>query len=352
MVVKEAQFWLRILVAAFLCLIVYIVPWVIVPFLLAMFLTLLLRPVVRLIMSGTDKLGWKWFPIDIAIILSFILFIMVMVLLINIIVVPFIGEFQLFLVQLPDMVDQMTVLLVRFQREWLDFVPDDFQAMINDLAIKAGNYLVEAAKTGLFAIWNFTSTLVELIVVPIIAFYMLKTGMKFKQAFVSLFPTRYRNHLMKVIQEMDFTLSMYIRGQLLMCCLIAGMVFIGMWFLGVPYPLVIALLAGLVELIPIVGPIIGAIPAILLGGSVSFSLAVKVLIFYIIVQQAEGHLIMPNLMGNVIDIHPVTIIAGVLIGGALFGIFGMMLAVPVLSVLKVAGKHLWYYNKYRDLAKE
>lgn len=348
---KASQFWLRIAVVAFLCLIVYFVPWVIVPFVLALFLALLLRPVVNTIMKLADRMKWRWLPIDGAIIVSFLIFIFAVVLIINSIVVPFIHEFQLFVVQLPAMTDQVMAVIDRIQSDWVSFVPDDAKTMLNDLAVKAGNYLVEVAKNGVFAIWSFTSTLIELIVVPIIAFYMLKAGGTFKRVFVGLFPESYRAHMMNVIEEMDYTLSAYIRGQLLMCCIIAAMVFVGMWALGVPYPLVIALLAGIVELIPIVGPIIGAIPALLLGASVSFSLAIKVLIFYVVVQQLEGHLIMPNLMGNVINIHPVTIIAGVLIGSALFGVFGMMMAVPLLSVLKVAGRHLWYYDKYKNLAQ-
>ncbi len=351
MVMKDSQFWLRIAVVAFLCMIIYFVPWVVVPFILALFLTLLLRPVVAGIMTGADKLGWKWFPVDLAIVLSFLIFILVMVLLINSIVVPFLDQFQLFVSQLPEMTNQVTTMFANLQSQWLAFIPPDAKGVINDLAVKAGNYLVDVAKTGIFAIWSFASKLVELIVVPIIAFYMLKSGSRFKKAFAKLFPGRYQNHILTVIQEMDFMLSAYVRGQLLMCCLMAGMVFVGMWFMDVPYPLVIALLAGIVELVPIVGPIIGAIPAVLLGATVSFSLAVKVLVFYIIVQQMEGHLIMPNLMGNVIEIHPVTIIAGVLIGSASIGIFGMMLAVPVLSIFKVISKHMWYYNKYRELAK-
>ncbi len=349
--VRDAQFWLRIAVALFLCLVVYYVPWLVVPFVLALFLTLLLRPLVNGIMRGVGRLGWKWFPVDLAIIIAFLVFILVMVLIVNRIMVPFLTEFQLFLAQVPQMTDQAIAVAGSLQNQWMEWIPADVQVMIKDLAIKTGNYLVEIAKTGVFAVLQFTSTLVELIVVPIISFYMLKSGGKFKRVFVGLFPVRYQAHLTKVIEEMDFTLSAYVKGQLLMCCLIAILVFLGMWFFGVPYPLVIALLAGIVELVPIVGPIIGAIPAVLLGATVSFSLAVKVLIFYIVVQQFEGHLLMPNLMGNVINIHPVTIIAGVLIGSATLGVFGMMLAVPVLSVLKVCGRHLWYYNKYRDLAK-
>ncbi|MCI5836618.1 MAG: AI-2E family transporter [Veillonellaceae bacterium] len=351
MVKKDTQFWLRIAIVAAICLLIYYVPWIVVPFILALFLCLVLRPLVNAIMRWTRYRNRHWVPIDLAIILSFIIFILVLVLIGNSIIVPFVHEFELFILQVPEMADQAVQLADYLQRNYFEFIPRDVQTVLSDLAVRAGNYLAELAKNGIFAIWAFTSTLIELVVVPIITFYMLKNGAEFKQLFAGLFPQRYRRHILNVIEETDYMLSAYIRGQLLLCLFMAVTVFIGMYFFGVPYPLVIALLAGLVELVPIVGPIVGAIPPILLAATISPALALKVLVFYIIVQQADGHLLMPKLMGNVIQIHPVAIIAGVLIGSALLGLFGMMLAVPTLAVLKVCAKHMWYYNTYEELAQ-
>ena len=82
-----------------------------------------------------------------------------------------------------------------------------------------------------------------------------------------------------------------------MSCIIATLTFLGMWAMGVPYPMVIGLLAAITEWIPIVGPIVGAVPAILLSATVSLSLPIKVIIFYIVIQQIDSHLIMPQVMG-------------------------------------------------------
>jgi len=352
MVTRDAQFWLRIAIVGIVALIVYLEPWVVVPFVLALFLALLLRPLVDVLMAAVTRAGWRRFPVDIAILISFAIFILVMYLIMQSIFVPFINELQLFIAQLPMLTDQMIRMALLFQDRWFDFVPADVQLMIKDLLRRGANYLIEIAQTSVLLLLSFTGTLVELIVVPIIAFYMMKSGDRFKDVFVGLFPDAYRGHLRHIIHEMHETLSAYIRGQLLMCALIAALVFAGMWFFDVPYPLVIALLAGLMELIPIVGPIVGAIPAVLLAGTVSWMLAAKVLVFYIVVQQLEGHVIMPNTMGKVIDIHPVAIIGGVLLGSSVLGIFGMMLAVPVLAVTKVLARHMWYYNRYKRMASE
>ena len=333
---RDAQFWLRIVLVTAVALTVYYVPWIVVPFLIGLFLCLILRPLVDFQMKMAEKLRWRRFPIDIAIIIAFLVFIAVMTILARSIFVPFWHQFEGFVLQIPSLTSQLL---------------ETTQEMINDSLVRAGNYLIDVAKNGIFAVIAFTGTLVELVVVPIITFYMLKAGSTFKRIFAGLFPMEYRQHIMDLVQETDHILSAYIRGQLILCVAIASMVFVGMWWLEVPYPLVIALLAGIVELVPIVGPIVGAIPALLLALTISGALAVKVLIFYIVVQQFDGHILMPKLMGNVIEIHPVAIIAGVLLGSAVLGVFGMMLAVPTLAVLKVITKHMWYYNKYREIAR-
>ena len=104
------------------------------------------------------------------------------------------------------------------------------------------------------------------------------------------------------------------------------------------------------ELVPVLGPIIGAIPPALLGLLQSSHVMAQVIVFYIIVQQLDSHLIMPKVMGHVINVHPVAIIAGVLIGGHLFGILGMMIAVPVLAVLQVVIRHMWFYDYYKVIS--
>lgn len=149
--------------------------------------------------------------------------------------------------------------------------------------------------------------------------------------------------------EMAVVVSNYIRGQVLISIIMGLMVFCGMYFLQVDYPLVLGLLSTLTETIPILGPIVGAIPAIVLAYLVSPVLATKVAVFYIILHQLENHIIVPNVMGHTIDLHPTLVIISLLIGGHLYGIAGMILAVPVAAILKVLLRHLWNLD---DLKKD
>jgi predicted PurR-regulated permease PerM len=118
-----------------------------------------------------------------------------------------------------------------------------------------------------------------------------------------------------------------------------------MLVLDVDYPLVLGLIAALTEAIPVVGPIIGAIPALLLAFLGSPTLALKVLAFYIVIHQLENNVLVPSIMKHTLELHPVAVIISLLIGAHLSGVIGMIVAVPVAAILKVLYKHLWHYQE-------
>lgn len=350
MIKKDPEFWLRIAVVVFLTALVVIAPSILFPFGLSLILALLLHPLAETIQKTVEKLGWKRMPFDLSIILSFIVFLIVLSGVIIYIFVPFVNEFRQFIANIPSMVQDLQNTLPRLERFYsIDVMPPEIRRVAENLMAQIGNYTVRLAQFSLSAIFSFASTMIELIVVPFITFYMIKKGSVFCDVFISLFPERYHNHLYNLFTEIHFVLSAYVRGQLMLSTLMAAVIFLGMLFFNIPYPLVIALLAGVVEMIPVMGPIIGAVPPVLLALVQSTGLAVQVIVFYVFVQQLDGHLVMPKLMGHIIRIHPVAIIAAVLLGGHLYGVVGMMIAVPVLSVLQILLRHMWFYDRYRNM---
>ena len=156
-----------------------------------------------------------------------------------------------------------------------------------------------------------------------------------------MFAVESRERTRNVIEEMALVISGYIRGQVLISIVIGVIVFCGMYLLEIDYPLVLGLLAACTETIPIIGPIVGSVPAIMLAYLVAPALACKVIVFYIIVHQLENHIVVPNIMGHTIALHPVVVIISLLIGGQLLGIIGMMMAVPATAILRVIVRQLW-----------
>ncbi len=348
---RDAEFWMRIaIVVGFLGLVIA-APVVLFPFTVSLVIAILLNPLAKWIHEHVKLFGGlKQLPYDVAILLSFAIFVTVIYMIIIHIFVPFVGEFRAFIKGIPDMVTAVQQAIPELEKQFqLSLMPPEAKNFISRIIQDVGEYTLKLAQFSLSAIFSFASTVIELIVVPFITFYMMKKGNAFIQGFISIFPDRFHGHLSRLFEEIHFILNAYIRGQLLLSVIMAIVVFIGMWSMDIPYPLVIGLLAGMVEMIPLIGPIIGAIPPVLLGLLQGTGVMVKVIIFYVIVQQLDGHFFMPKLMGSIIDVHPVAIIAGVLIGGQLFGILGMMISVPLVAVLQILLRHMWFYNRYKQL---
>lgn len=345
---KGTEFWLRVTILSFFSVLLFLAPDVLFPFGISMFLAILLHPLAQSIQKNIFRLKIKWFPYDFSIIISFIIFVAVVYSIGVHIFVPFINELRAFIKSVPGTLEALQQLMISLEREYsLSLLPPEAKTVIARVIQNIGEYTLKLAQFSISAVFSVASTLLELIVVPFITFYFMKNGKAFKNSFVSLFPDKYNYHLNLLFTEIYNVLHAYIRGQLLLSVIMTIFICIGMSLMDIPYPLVIGLLAGVLEMVPIIGPIIGAIPPILLALLQGTTTALQVTIFYIFVQQLDAHLIMPKLMGTVIDVHPVAIIAGVLIGGQLYGIIGMMISVPFIAVLQVILKHMWFYDKYR-----
>lgn len=345
---KGAQFWLRIAAAVFLGVILFLVPAILFPFGLSLILAILLKPLADLLQRMVVRAGVGRIPYDVWIVVSFVIFAEALYLIAAYVLVPFIKEFKEFAASIPGIIVNIQNAIPRLEAQYqLSSMPPEVKQLIANTLEKIGSYMLQLASVSVSAVFSFAGTIVELIIVPIITFYMIKKGTVFCRGFIGLFPASYTPHLERLFHEIHYVLAAYIRGQLTLCVCMALVVFIGMMALGIPYPLVIGLLAGLVEMIPILGPIIGAVPPVLLGLTQGSAVMVKVILFYIVVQQLDSHLIMPKLMGSIINVHPVAIILGVLVGGHLYGVVGMMIAVPTLAVLQVMLKHMWFYDRYK-----
>ena len=139
----------------------------------------------------------------------------------------------------------------------------------------------------------------------------------------------------KSIIEIEEKLGAWLRGQLFLSLIIGILVFVGLLILNIPYALPLALLAGVMEVIPVIGPIISAIPATLLGLTISPLLGLGVAAMFFVIQQLENHLIVPQVMRKAVGLNPLVVILAIAVGGRLLGFAGALLAVPMAVVLQI-----------------
>jgi predicted PurR-regulated permease PerM len=198
----------------------------------------------------------------------------------------------------------------------------------------------DAVGTVLGAVWGFVGGIFGIVTILILTFYLLVDGDDIVKTFVRLFPTGERLRVEDACRRVTNKVSAWLGGQLLLAAIIGTSAAIGLWLLGVPYFYVLALIAAIGELIPVVGPVLSAIPALLVALTVSPTLVLGVAIFFFAQQQFENHLLVPKVMERQVGVSAVTVIISLLIGGSLLGIVGALLAVPTAAILQVLFQEL------------
>jgi predicted PurR-regulated permease PerM len=184
---------------------------------------------------------------------------------------------------------------------------------------------------------NFVSTVANIVIGFVLSIYLLadKSHLKrqFNDAIKAYLPQEVGRKLLKVLQLSNETFTKFISGQLTEAVILGVLCFIGMLIFGFAYPILISVIIGISSLIPIVGSIIGLIPALFILLMIEPIQALWFLVFIIVLQQIEGNLIYPRVVGGTIGLPPLWVLLGIIIGGGLFGVLGMLLGVPALSVI-------------------
>jgi predicted PurR-regulated permease PerM len=184
-------------------------------------------------------------------------------------------------------------------------------------------------------VWSFVGGVFGLITMLVLTFYLLVDSSGLVSVFLRLFPREQRAKVEDACRRVTNKVSAWLGGQLLLGGIIGSTAAVGLFLMGVPFFYVLALIAGLGEMIPIVGPILSAVPAIAVALSVKPTLALGVIAFFFAQQQLENHLLVPKIMQRQVGISPVFVIVALLIGGSLLGVIGAILAVPTAAILQV-----------------
>ena len=182
------------------------------------------------------------------------------------------------------------------------------------------------------------------VLAPIIAFYLLADLPRIGQVFRALVPERARGDAMVLARRLSQAIGGYFRGQLGVAIVVGIMSSIGMLIIDLPFWLIVGMVAGIFNMIPLIGPWVGAVPGIVIavttGGGISKAIWVAAVMA--IVQQIDNHFISPLVMQRAVKLHPAVVMLSLLAGGTLLGFFGLLLAVPTVAVLKVVCGHVWH----------
>lgn len=261
---------------------------------------------------------------------------------IYILVIAMLGAVVYFII--PPMVEQLKQLATQLPNYF-----DYFSTFISNLSAIGGGQLADGQQnldtisnflnnlsTNIFATTRgFIGGFTALLTIFVLTLYLLLDERGIKNFFIALLPIKQKTQIQAIAHKVGQGLGAWFRGQLLLGLIIGVLVYIGLILLNVPYALTLAMLAGILELIPVIGPIISAIPAILISLSISPTTALMVAVFYILIQELENKLLVPKVMQRTVGLHPVTVIIVLLIGAKLMGLIGILLAVPVTTMIYI-----------------
>lgn len=269
-------------------------------------------------------------------------------------VIPFLRDQIMRLIHsFPNLVSDIEVMAEQvIGSQFLNEVQKTLNVNVSDIATQLSNQASTILNSTFVGIGNIigslSKTVMAIITVPFILFYLLKDGKKLPGYILNFLPSFMRNHTFTVLKEMNKQISSYIRGQIIVSFCIGFLMYIGFEIIGLDYAPVLALIAAFTSVVPYLGPAIAITPALIIAIVTSPVMLLKLIVVWTVVQLVEGKFISPQIMGRTLHIHPITIIFIIILAGNLFGVAGILLAVPGYAILKVISTHTFEYFKTRS----
>lgn len=302
---------------------------VLVPLILSVFFYYLLRPLV----NAMEARKINRFLAIVAIFLSIVILLTGFI----------IGVWPSLRLQLINLVQNAPRIINTLSDEVQDMLQNGFLAKFLPENANPLTPVAEFLNKGLILVTNYATNLftfvsnfaITLFTFPIFLFYMLKEGDGFGPKIVSFIPKRFRKEGAEAIDEIDKVLGSFIQGRVVINLALGVLMYLGFLTIGLPYALSLTIIAVIMNFIPFVGAILSAIPIVIIGLFQSPSTAVWSLIVILIAQQIQDNVLSPYIFGKQLDIHPLTTIILLLVGGDLSGIIGIILVIPVYMIIKI-----------------
>ena len=326
---KEKSLVSRLIIPAVLLLIIYwlllSLSWLISLILVSVLIVYILYPLLNIL---KERFNLKH---GIASAIVFVIFLLLCVLLLSL-VIPVIYY------EISELVDAFPHYVQRIQEyvSWLS------QQTINlDIEDEVRGYLMNLTENLNMAVEYIAEASISLIggtvgffLVMFLVFYLLNDFQAVREQIISLVPPKYRQDAEEVVSIIDTNVGSFIRGSIVRCTIVGIVTGVVLAIIGMPYALLLGIIAGLFNFILYIGPYIAAVPAVLLSISPLTPSPILVIIVYVVIQVLDGMLLAPYVLGRIVKLKPITVIVSILAGGQLAGLLGMVLAVPVAGIIR------------------
>ncbi|WP_242590538.1 AI-2E family transporter [Candidatus Enterococcus courvalinii] len=300
------------------------------PVLIAGFLYYILNPIVKLLMRTKIKRTW-------AVVLVLLMLLTAIIWILLSVIPNLVQQISSLASNMPDFIKQVESWL-REMAELPIFKEVNISKYLDQLDISYGR-IIQQFLSGISSslgsiVGTIASATIVIVTAPFILFYMLKDGEKLVPNIERFFPEKRRSQIVELLGQLNQTLANYISGQAIECLFVGTFTFLGYFILGIDYAFLFGVIAGLTNLIPYLGPYLGLAPAFLVTVFNEPFKALLCCIVVLVVQQLDGNIIYPNVIGKSLKIHPLTIIIVLLVAGNIAGLLGIFLGVPFYAICK------------------
>ncbi|MBI2873797.1 MAG: AI-2E family transporter [Firmicutes bacterium] len=315
---------------------------ILAPFVLAVIIAYILNPVV-------EFLAERRIPRVVGILIIYAAVVLLLTLLALLIVPGVVAEANELGQRLPALAKQVNGLIAEVQSRYERLrIPPTLQGILDNNLEGVQRLVLGFLQGAVNSLIGVFGQVFLFVIAPILAFYILKDLELIKRSISSALPGSYRRRLTALLGEIDDTLGSWTRGQLIISLIVAALTMLGLQIIGMDFVLMIGLIAGITNVIPYFGPIIGSIPAVILGFLNEPVMALKVVAVMVAVQQLESNVLSPQILGRSLGLHPLLVIFALIAGGQLFGFLGLIFAVPAMAVIKVILRHSFQGRSYHS----
>jgi len=316
-------FIFRAIVILLACWFLYVIRDVIALFLIAIIITAALGPVIRRMQ--------RRMPRALAVVLVYITFFTTLGLLISFIVPTLSTQLEEFGKQVPA---SMNALQEQFG---ILSESESQENFVSDVGAQIAGSLGSVFSTTV----GFFSGLISIVAVIAMSFYMSLREDGMKNFLLTIVPGQHQKYAASLTERIQESFGRWMAGQLVTMIFVGVLYYFALLFLGVPFPLILAIIGGLLEIVPYFGPILSAVPAAILGFLIDPLIGGAVIISYILINFLENYFLVPKIMNRAVGLHPVAVILALLIGAEVAGVIGVILAVPIAGAIGVFAKDLF-----------
>jgi predicted PurR-regulated permease PerM len=331
-------------------IVLYLARTALLPFIVGSILVYIMLPIIDWLDARLRiLLHYRRMSRTLAVLILYLLLLAGMIGLLAFVVPPIATQISRLILALPQLVEQAYRAVPNVVQVWLDrynqLVPPDIRLAIERSFQDRLQALFEALQSGIFksvsVLFSTVSFVLGFVIVPLWMFYLLRDQPEIEVALFRLVPVAYRDDARSIRALLDDVLGSYLRSQLILSITVALMSYVAFEMINLDFAMLLSALVGLFEVIPILGPFLGAIPAIIVASATAPDKVLWVAVIAFAVQQIENNLLLPTITGGTVKLHPALVMVALVVGGAIGGLAGLVLCVPLTAIVRDIAYYLY-----------